>query len=341
MNDSTVRRIQGHLSNLSTHYPKCWQHLEHFRQSKGYDLPDWPDWCYVPVAACYGIVSRGKVLYDFEKLMDVALMQALAGWRLTQGIYRFDPEIYQELTSTSFSGQMPNEILYSLPEWTVYIELQEDYAHGVFATLEYDVNDHHSELRLIYDTSAGIFPRQIHLVGTLEEGIQASIEYSNRHMGMSNLTANAMDKLTSVQDTADSLSRQIGSVVSLVLYLCSEKPDLETQEGSTIRPSRPNPVKTKKGYRYFPAKKETIWQTGYRLGEFLRKSKEDRLQDQGGTHASPAPHVRRAHWHTYWTGPLKDPEKKQPLLKWIPPTPVGFDWSEGNDVLVPMVKRVK
>src|SRR6056297_126540 len=45
-------------------------------------------------------------------------------------------------STTPFSGQMPTEILYSLPEWSMNIELQEDYAYGVWATLEYDVNDY-------------------------------------------------------------------------------------------------------------------------------------------------------------------------------------------------------
>lgn len=338
--DTTVNRIQEYLTNLSTRYPKCWKALESFRQAKGKNLDDWPEWCYVPVAACYSVVGGGQIISDLDRITDVGLMHALAGWRLTQGIYRFDPEIYQGLTSTPFSGQMPTEILYSLPEWSVYIELQENYAHGVFATLEYDVNDCHSELRLIYDTPAGIFPRQIHLVGTLEEGIQAALDYSERHMGMANLSSDAMDKVTSVQDIVEPLSRQVGSVVSLVLYLCSERPDLETQGGSPARPARPKPVKTKKGYRYFPAKKATIWQAGYRLGEFLRESKGGRQPDQGGTHASPSPHVRRAHWHTYWTGPKKVPEKRKPVLKWIPPIPVGFEWEKGDEIIT-VVKRVK
>ena len=37
----------------------------------------------------------------------------------------------------------------------------------------------------------------------------------------------------------------------------------------------------------------------------------------------PRPHWRRAHWHSYWTGP-RDGERIA-RLKWIPPIPVGLD----------------
>jgi len=341
----SIHRIQSHLARLSSQYPKCWQALDGFRQAKGQGLEDWPDWCYVPVAACYAVVSHtvsgGERINDLESLADVGLMHALAGWRLTQGIYRFDPDIYQELTSTPFTGQMPIEILYSLPEWSVFIELQEDYAHGVWATLEHDVNEHHSELRLIFDTPAGIMPQQIHLVGTLEEGIQAAIDFADKHHKPAKLLQESRERTEFTKDIAMPVAKSLGEVVSLVLYLCSQKPDLEAEGMTGSRPARPNPVKTKKGYRYFPAKKTTIWQTGYRLGEFLRESKGSKQTDQGGSHASPAPHVRRTHWHTYWTGPRKNPNRRRPVLKWIPPTPVGFEWEEGGEEIGPVVKRVK
>ena len=42
-----------------------------------------------------------------------------------------------------------------------------------------------------------------------------------------------------------------------------------------------------------------------------------------GTHASPRPHVRRAHWHSYWVGQKDQPEARSVVLKWLPPIPVN------------------
>lgn len=46
----------------------------------------------------------------------------LAGWRHTKGIYRFDPDVYQELINTPLDRALPSERLLRLPEWCVAIE---------------------------------------------------------------------------------------------------------------------------------------------------------------------------------------------------------------------------
>ena len=168
------------LDSFSKRYPKCWRDLETFRKEAGDLASGWPEWCYIPAVACYAVVTRGSdTTPDPETITDIAIMQALAGWRLTQGIYRFDPDLYAELTSTPVTGDIPADILYSLPEWSVYIELQSDYAHGVWACLEWDANDGHSELRLLFDIDDGaLFPLPIHLGGTVEDGLQSMMQYA-------------------------------------------------------------------------------------------------------------------------------------------------------------------
>ena len=46
-----------------------------------------------------------------------------------------------------------------------------------------------------------------------------------------------------------------------------------------------------------------------------------------GAHSSPRPHVRAAHWHTFWVGPRSAnfPDRK-PIIRWHPPIPIGMDW---------------
>lgn len=76
-----------------------------------------------------------------------------------------------------------------------------------------------------------------------------------------------------------------------------------------------------------------VWDVGVRISNVIRRYKNENSGYQRnenaepGFHASPHPHVRAAHWHTYWTGPrdAKFPERK-PIVKWIPPIPIGMDW---------------
>jgi hypothetical protein len=36
-------------------------------------------------------------------------------------------------------------------------------------------------------------------------------------------------------------------------------------------------------------------------------------------------HVRRAHWHAFWTGPKASTEERKLILHWLPPIAVNVD----------------
>ena len=47
------------------------------------------------------------------------------------------------------------------------------------------------------------------------------------------------------------------------------------------------------------------------------------------------PHIRRAHWHTYWVGPMDEVyPKRKTILKWLPPIPVNVTDVEKLPVVV-------
>ena len=48
------------LKDFGRKYPGCWKLMENFAASRGKDgLPDYPGWCYVPVAGSYAVISGG------------------------------------------------------------------------------------------------------------------------------------------------------------------------------------------------------------------------------------------------------------------------------------------
>ena len=76
-------------------------------------------------------------------ISDVARLAALGAWRVTQGIYRFDPDLYLAIIETSVDGDLPHDVLYRMPEWCVYVETPGMLwlgvqLHGFFAHLESD-----------------------------------------------------------------------------------------------------------------------------------------------------------------------------------------------------------
>ena len=123
---------------------------------------------------------------------------------------------------------------------------------------------------------------------------------------------------------AERLSSDISPLVSLVLYLCSQAAEIREAGAGKRMPSRPKPQKTKKGMRIFAPDHPSRWEVGYRLGAALRQAlSEHEPGEATGTHASPRPHIRRAHWHSFWVGKRDQPDARSVTLKWLPPIPVN------------------
>ena len=81
--------------------------------------------------------------------------------------------------------------------------------------------------------------------------------------------------------------------------------------------------------RMFAPDHPSRWEVGYRLGAALRQAlSEHEPAEPTGTHASPRPHIRRAHWHSFWAGKRDQPEARSVTLKWLPPIPVNVQGVE-------------
>ena len=70
----------------------------------------------------------------------------------------------------------------------------------------------------------------------------------------------------------------------------------------------------------------TVTRVGWRIGSAIREHAR-RCNDRGaGAGGSVRPHVRRAHWHRFWTGP-RDGERRL-VVRWLPPIFVNPDGGE-------------
>ena len=90
-------------------------------RSRRKELGNWPDWCFLPLAGTYAIVSKGKT--PANQAHHIGILGALAAWRVTQGIYRFDPTTFDAPPGERASHRVTSrpEVLFHLPEWCVYI----------------------------------------------------------------------------------------------------------------------------------------------------------------------------------------------------------------------------
>jgi len=137
-----VPRPIQYMSGVLDRHPGLWNRIADMRSMRGTDLlsptnrgrrfPDWPDWCYFPrEMAAVALVPDRKDDVDHVKVaheLESEVVAALAAWRMTQGIYRFDGTLFCELFKTSIEGEIPVDVFRRLPEWCLYVEIPDDFA---------------------------------------------------------------------------------------------------------------------------------------------------------------------------------------------------------------------
>ena len=333
-------RPLAHLRDLTARYPHAWKQYDSMRAGRGKGLPDWPAWCWCPMAAAYAIVCpQGRLPMGSPAALDISRLAALGPWRLGQGIYRFDPDLYAAVIETALDRAVPWDPLFRLPEYCIYIETPGMVAeggrvHGFYAHLECDANDGRTELRLLLDMESSLIPLPLHLIpgGTLLDSMDAALFESARQAGL----AQAHVMIPEASAISGEAMQSIKSMVSLVLSLCSQEPDLDG------RPIKVQPIKTKKGPRSIPANQPRVWAVGARIGAVLRRAQDEHEVSTGagaadGHHASPRPHLRKAHWHGFFTGPRTDPSVRKLEIRWLLPILVGARGEDQPAVVHPVV----
>lgn len=117
--------------------------------------------------------------------------------------------------------------------------------------------------------------------------------------------------------------------INHLLYLCSQEPDIPQDRELRERRTYDNTGAAKRG---------ATLTVGTRIGTALRGAKmslpekaTENKQRETQSHCSPVPHVRRAHWHSFWTG--KKTEVRELAVKWLPPIPVRVDAYELPSVM--------
>lgn len=272
------------LQQAEAAIPGCWERLDQMRERRGRGLPDWPTWCYLPIAAGMSVARDGAPIeeMDFRARNRAATMAAplvgLAAWRVTQGVWDYDPDLYRELWDTPIEGRLPVELLYRLPEWCPYLCLRDVEwmpgipLAGVFASLEWDANGGPPELRLLLDldTPAGLegMPSlPLHLdADTVDECLQRAADEAVRQAAPHRPLLE-MAQLRATYSAHTDLARHL---LSLVLYLCSQEPDL-------TRRLPPSPSSYRKPCPH-PPQQPTVWPVGLRIGAALRAAAAQRAE---------------------------------------------------------------
>ena len=330
---------------------------------------DWPAHIFVPQEEALAELPETlrelggqQAINDFaeysldEMLLVVAAGLTWASWRMTQGIYRFDPALYPHLIATEGGAAVPANVLMQLPEWCIYIEtpglkipaLMENRPdanlYGAWIRLDIDNDPGGGPMLVITadsDLADPLIPltQIVYLGGTVAAGIQASIQKVQQG------PTKRDGKLYNIESAAEKMRQWIGPVVNLALYLCAA-PEF-SRNGQAATPANPSPKKTKRGTKLFAADGPAVWDVGVRIGSALRAAyqREQAGGDAAGDGHQVRPHMRRAHWHTVVSGKRKaadgsaiPAEKRRRELRWMPPIAVNVD---DLNALPAVVRKVK
>lgn len=308
-------KIKKLIADIGKTYPTLWKYIDQIREQNSY----WPNNVFVP-AMVIDFLTNGK---------DGMFLAALASWRVGQGVYRFDEQIFQELIDTQIENIIPTDVLLRLPEWCIYIELPENFKTycGVCVYLDYDLFSKKQKLNFLFEfrlNNKKLDWLPVSLTIDNDLNIQESLlkmfecwKHAIELQERDNPTQ-TLSYLTIANEFYSDLQEAIPQVLSLVMYICSKNAEISET------PDKPNPTKTKNGLRYFPPDKEKVYNVGVRYGEFIRNHKKYNYETSESTGRSVSPHLRRAHWHGYWTGSKTD-SNRQFILKWLPPIKVGYE----------------
>jgi hypothetical protein len=311
------------LKRVESRHPNLWSVADDFQQkfTTGRHL----DGSVFSLAEA-DMVSK-KLQRGDGQHFDPALLGALVAWRPTKGIYRFHPELYESLIETDLEGEVPSDVLLRMPSWAVFIEtpVSENMPFQLAGFWAYlSRMGKQNELVLV-----GLWRKEGELL--LECGIDPDwdILLFNLQLGhhpVSDLTEmmfqqtaretgkdlkERTDDMRAVQDHVAS------AMLSLLLYLCSEKPDISDWE-----PEQPQFKYLGKKRRWLASKVIREWDVGLRLGAALQSARErtEAAEGNAGNGTPVRPHVRRAHWHSFWVGKRGE---QTISLRWLPPIPVN------------------
>lgn len=336
---------------------------------------EWAPYVYIPSDVVLESLKFVRQDERDENFGYSAIVTVVASWRQSQGIYRFDESVEKSFKEMSISSKMPTSVFFHLPEWCLYIETpglklprvgystpgESVQVNGIFVALDITVRENdplypYGKYDLIVgfvyeDDHNAILPLIVTLDydSTIDESMDRFYKTCratlDRDVSEGKISAEyGRWWKKGAANWVEIWKQSLAKALPYILYLCSINSEVRDIKGTSKTPRNPQPVRTKKGEKLIPASAPTYWECGYRTGPILRGYHREISEYKGGTHASPRPHLRAAHYQHYRVGPRKINGERVPLekqgveLKWIAPILVNASTA---DDLVPTLRTVK
>ena len=254
--DVWIRQLNRTYPNLWTDLRKVYAEPEKILNNKsgGVSLiKNVPDWCIIPTLFPFLLITNryGESYYltHMDEMMTIGSMYV---WRASKGIYRFAPEIYEALISQPLTGNLPMDCLYHLPEWAVYIETpglsyERHPMKGFIAHLDYNLFSRNVDLQFAMFLEGCDQPKMV----ALPFGEGSLLDAMNRVDQVDDLFMGKRDNR--YIGSREEYRKTFSSMLQLILYLCSEEPDMPQIEHPQKRRTFSGGVRSPKPSRQLPS----------------------------------------------------------------------------------------
>lgn len=252
-----------------------------------------------------------------ENLVSIMhYMSLVSEWKKSKQVYKFNRDLLNELSETDIDFTLPHDIFKRLPYQTLYLDFSDNRELCSKISADGCIITPRSTMIMI---GGEIKQFTVLMIVTYRGGksvISRAITLPNESDGFS-ISA---DDLCAEFDDADSESivydgarLQTIVVMQAILYLCSYEPDIRESSSSKAERRTAKRLRIKKSD--MPAQ---TYEVGVRFGAAFRKWTAGTLgaDHSTGTGSHKRPHMRRAHWHRFWTGKRNSDERKL-IIKWV------------------------
>lgn len=313
-----------------------------------------------------------KSEYHFQLFKTSQMRSAVVPWFAGgKGIYRFDPSFFEEILQTDIETITAESVL-RLPEWSCYVPFPRKLmvndvpVHGLFIYADKDLRDDIPELRLTFimgwDHNEDLqnihlncpyadLSLYVHLQPQNEETSIYSVinldiedeDHNKEGLGIIN-AAKLFFHFDNEEQSRQTIRYLIQIGTSIAMVLCAHNIDVRPlNPEAEFQVKRTGSHANEPNDHLSPATPRK-WEVGERLGAAIRAWKTE-MSDTSSEDPEPTgkkglqkrPHLRRAHFHSFWIGPRKSEARKK-ILHWIPPTFIN-ESGEDMPVVIHPVKK--
>lgn len=323
------------LEEQKKNCPNFFDSLERNMRS---DNPWRKDGCYIPVTTAVRAVLRTRGESNIRNAMpqETSLGLALAtvsAWRKAKSIYTLDNDLFWELMEQSKDKFHITSDMIHLPAWCIYVDLANCAdIEGVFVSYDWTPTSKYLVVTMVTAEGKELMmqpPMYLRLPKTSEDldtiVAEAFPETAFKKQFGENFDATYKDVLVNKQQL-------MRCIINFLLYISAVNADVVFKNKDMYKErakitDKPSEVKV-----FAVGENDGVRLREFHTHKVVYISEGDAPK---GHHASPAMHIRRAHWHTYLYGKGKTIRK----LKWQAPIIVKNNGEEINVVTLTVMKK--